>query len=221
MPEVDLLARYPQTRRDVRARSDAKTPENVAAAKRFGREYFDGDRSTGYGGYRYDGRWVPVAEDIVAHFGLNAASSVLDVGCAKGFLLTDLRQVVPGIEVFGLDISEYGLRHARPEVGARCVRGNARDLPFADGAVDVVLSINTLHNLDRVGCVQALREIARVGRHGSFVQVDSYRTPEQRKLFLEWVLTAETHADPRGWEQLFAEAGYAGDYGWTIVEQPC
>lgn len=217
MPEVDLLARYPQIRRDVRARSDAKTPENVAAAKRFGREYFDGDRSTGYGGYRYDGRWVPVAEDIAAHFRLNAASSVLEVGCAKGFLLKDLRQAVPGIEVFGLDISEYALRHAQPEVGDR-VRGNARDLPFADGAVDVVLSINTLHNLDRASCVHALREIERVSRHGSFVQVDSYRTPEQRELFLEWVLTAETHHDPQGWEQLFAEAGYSGDYGWTIIE---
>jgi SAM-dependent methyltransferase len=216
--EVDLLRRYPRARRDVNARHAARSAESIAIAKQYGAEYFDGSRDTGYGGYRYDGRWVPVAEDIAAHFDLAPGMRVLDVGCAKGFLLADLQAAVPGIEVAGLDISAYALANAHDRAVGRLVRGTAADLPFADRSFDVVLAINTLHNLHRDACVRALREIGRLARVGSYVQVDSYRTPEERALFLDWVLTAETHHDPAGWEALFAEAGYRGDWYWTITE---
>lgn len=218
MAEVDLLRRYPRIRRDVTARREARSPGAVAMAKQFGREYFDGDRSTGYGGYRYDGRWVPVAEDIAAHFELTSGASVLDVGCAKGFLMKDLRDVVPGLEVIGIDISSYALGNALPECRRRLVRATAAALPFRDRSFDVVLSINTLHNLPRAACVTALQEVERLGRRGAFVQVDSYLSAAQRDLFLDWVLTAETHDAPDGWRTLFEEAGYTGDYSWTITE---
>ena len=135
MAEVDLLRHYPRDRRKLAA-PRSKDPANRAAALKFGEEYFDGRREQGYGGYRYDGRWVPIARDIVAHFGLRAGHHVLDVGCAKGFLVKDLMLVCPGLRVYGLDISEYALRSAEPEARGRLVRGTADQLPFRAGAFE-------------------------------------------------------------------------------------
>jgi SAM-dependent methyltransferase len=217
MREVDLLDRYPRTTRDIAARA-AAVPAQREVAMRFAREYFDGDRGQGYGGYRYDGRWVPVAERFRDHYRLRAGASVLEVGCAKGFLLHDLRGVVPGLCVTGLDISSYALANAMEDVRAGLVQGAADRLPFADGSFDLVVSINTVHNLDRAGCIRALGEMERVGRGHRYVQVDSWLTELQREKFERWQLTARTYSDPDGWRRLFAEAGYTGDYYWTVTE---
>lgn len=218
MAEVNLLRRYPRSKRNITKRAEAQSPENIALSRQYGQAYFDGTRDTGYGGYRYDGRWVPIAEDIVQHFGLKPGQRVLDVGGAKGFLVKDLMKVCPGLEAFGLDISEYAVMNCEPEVVGRMHLGDCRKLPFPDGSFDAVISINAIHNVDRADCIRALREIQRLSRGRAYVQVDSYRTPEEKELFLSWVLTAYTHDYPEGWKRIFAEAGYTGDYYWTIVE---
>src|SRR5713226_7388793 len=146
--EVNLLAKLPATRRNVTARAVAKTPEVIAVSRQYGEMYFDGPRDYGYGGYRYDGRWVPVAHDIVGHFGLKPGDRVLDVGCAKGFLVKDLMRVCPGLDAFGIDISEYAVMNCEPETVGRLHIGNATRLPFPDNSFHAVLSINTIHNLD-------------------------------------------------------------------------
>lgn len=217
MAEINLLDRYPRAKRNVRARVAAKE-KNRAISMKFGREYFDGTREQGYGGYRYDGRWIPVAQTIVEHFKLKPGDRVLDVGCAKGFLVKDLMKVCTGLEAFGLDISEYALMHCEPEVVGRLHLGNALRLPFPDGSFQAVLSINTIHNLDRAGCLQALREMERLAPGRGFVQVDAYRTEAERQVFLDWVLTAVSHGTPEFWRELIREAGYTGDYYWTILE---
>ena len=218
MGEIDLLRALPKVKRDIRKRKDAKDAAVVAAARQFGELYFDGPRTYGYGGYRYDGRWVPVARDIVAHFGLRPGMRVLDVGCAKGFLVRDLMAVCPGLEVFGLDISLYALLNCERDVVGRLHLGTAERLPFPDRGFDCVLSLNTVHNLPRPRALEAMQEIQRVSGGRAFVQVDSYHTPVQKEIFESWVLTAEFHDYPEGWISLFDEAGYTGDYFWTIVE---
>lgn len=218
MAELDLLRALPRTKRNIQMRAEAKNPAVVAEAKRYGQMYFDGPRDYGYGGYRYDGRWVPVARDIVAHFGLRPGDRVLDIGCAKGFLVKDLMQVCPGLEAFGIDVSEYALLHCEPEVVGRLHLGSGDRLPFPDGSFACVLSLNTIHNFPRDRAVVAMREIQRLSGGRAFVQVDSYRTPEQKAIFESWVLTAEFHDYPDGWVALFREAGYTGDYYWTIIE---
>ena len=200
--EINLLDRYPRAARPL-AENRSASDEFRQIARRFGREYFDGDRTTGYGGYRYDGRWVPIAERIRDEYGLARGHRVLDVGCAKGFLMHDLRRVVPDLAVVGVDISEYALGQAMDDVRGRVVRGTARQLPFADDAFDLVVSINTLHNLPREACADALREVERVGRGPKYVQVDSWLNEEQRRNLDLWVLTALTYTDPDGWRELF------------------
>ena len=215
--EVNLLARYPKAKRNVKARLDNKE-ENRRIALRFGKEYFDGTREQGYGGYRYDGRWLPIAEDIVRHFGLSAGDRVLDVGCGKGFLVKDLMKVCPGLEAFGIDISEYAVMNCEPEVVGRLQVGDAMHLPFPDNSFEAVISINTIHNLERAGCIHALREMQRLAPGKGYVQVDAYRNPEERQIFEDWMLTAKTYGMPADWRDILHEASYTGDYFWTILE---
>ncbi len=218
MAEINLLRRYPKAKRNIEKRNSVQGAENIAIARQYGREYFDGTRDTGYGGYRYDGRWVAIAEDMVEHWGLKAGDRVLDVGCAKGFLVKDLMKVCPGLEPFGLDISEYALLNCEPEVVGRLHLGNCLRMPFPDNAFKAVIAINVVHNLEQSECVAAVREIERLAPGRGYIQVDSYRDAREKEIFLSWVLTAKTHYDPAGWNQLFGEAGYTGDCNWTIIE---
>ncbi|MCW4117011.1 class I SAM-dependent methyltransferase [Aurantimonas sp. MSK8Z-1] len=219
MAEVDLLRSLPKVKRNIQMRSEAKDPAVIAIARQFGEMYWDGPREYGYGGYRYDGRWRAVARDIIAHFGLEPGMRVLDVGCGKGFLVKDLMLECPGLEVFGLDVSLYALHHAPAELAGRLHLGSAEKLPFPNASFDCVLSINAIHNLPRPGAVKALSEIERVGAPGrAYVVVDSYLTAEQKALFESWVLTAAFHDYPDGWFAAFKDAGYTGDWAWTIVE---
>jgi SAM-dependent methyltransferase len=217
MAEVNLLARYPRAKRNVKARLGNKD-ENRAIANKFGKEYFDGTREQGYGGYHYDGRWIPIAEDIVKHFNLRSGDRILDVGCGKGFLVKDLMRVCPGLDVFGLDISEYAVMNCEPEVIGRLHVGNAMHLPFPSRSFQAVISINAIHNLERKECIQALQEMERVAPGRGYVQVDAFRDSTEEQIFLDWVLTARTYGTPDFWEELLRDAGYCSDYYWTILD---
>lgn len=215
--EINVLENYPRTKRNVDERAAMKTEEDRAVARKFGKDYFDGDRRHGYGGYGYHPRfWQPVVPSFVKHFGLTGKSSVLDVGCGKGFMLHDLRLLVPGITVSGIDISPYAIENAMEDVKPFVKIGDARNLPFPDKSFDVVISITTLHNLDRAGCARGLREIERVSRGRSFITVDAYRNDEERRRMEAWNLTALTVMRVDEWKAFFKENGYTGDYYWFI-----
>jgi protein-L-isoaspartate(D-aspartate) O-methyltransferase len=207
------------TKRDYMARVLAGNKAEFATiAKKFGREYWDGSRNTGYGGYRYDGRWLDVAKRLVVHYGLKAGSRVLDVGCGKGFLLYELTQVVPELEIAGLDVSAYALECSRDEVREALRLGDAVSMPFPDQSFDLVLSINTLHNLRLPDLERGLREIERVGRRDKYVLVDAYRNEQEKVNLLYWQLTCECFFTPAEWEWLFLKCGYKGDYGCIYFE---
>jgi SAM-dependent methyltransferase len=215
--EIDLLANYPKTKRNVKERGAEKTEEDRRIARQFGKEFFDGDRKNGYGGFNYFPRfWQPVIPTFQKYFDLSSESSVLDVGCAKGFMLHDLAELIPGIQVEGVDISEYAIANAIEDMKPFVRVADARKLPFRDKSFDVVISINTIHNLDREECAQALREIERVSRRKSFVTVDAYRNQEEKVLMEAWNLTAKTMMHVNDWVKFFKEVGYTGDYYWFI-----
>jgi ubiquinone/menaquinone biosynthesis C-methylase UbiE len=192
--------------------------ECARVAKEFGRDYWDGARKHGYGGYQYDGRWRPVAAALARHYGLHPGDRILDVGCGKAFLLYELTQVVPGVEIAGVDVSAYALEHARPEVKDRLRKASATDLPFPDRSFDLVLSINVLHNLYNFQLRQALGEIERVGKRAKYVVVDSYRNEREKVNLLNWQLTCECFYTPQEWEWFFRESGYTGDYSFIYYE---
>lgn len=215
--EIDLLRNYPKAKRDPAARAATKAEVDRAIARQFGKDFFDGDRRTGYGGFSYDPRfWSPVIPDLIRHFDLEAGDSVLDVGCAKGFMLFDLVTRLPELRVGGIDISEYAVANALELVVPFLQVGSADALPFPDDSFDVVISINTIHNLDLEGCRKALTEIERVSRRGAFVTVDAFRNPAEEERMMQWNLTAKTILSVDDWIRLFDEVGYTGDYYWFI-----
>jgi SAM-dependent methyltransferase len=215
--EIDLLVNYPKTKRDVKQRGADKTDEDRAVARQFGKDFFDGDRRTGYGGFAYHPRfWQPVVPTFQAHFGLTESSSILDVGCAKGFMLHDFAELIPGLTVKGVDVSSYAIGNALVDMLPHTQVADARQLPFPDKSFDLVISINTIHNLDRADLIVALKEITRVSSKHAFVTVDAYRTEEEKAAMFAWNLTARTILSVDEWMELFAEAGYDGDYFWFV-----
>jgi SAM-dependent methyltransferase len=213
--EIDLLVNYPKTKRNLEERVASKTEADRSIARQFGREFFDGDRNHGYGGYNYSARfWQPVVPSFQSHWGLSKDSSLLDVGCAKGFMIFDLTQLIPGINAKGIDISEYAIANAVEDMKPHVQVANATRLPFQDKSFDVAISINSIHNLERDECGKALQEIERVSRKGSFITVDAYRNEEEKKRMYAWNLTAKTIMSVDEWVEFFKEVGYTGDYFW-------
>ena len=215
--EIDLLEHYPKAKRNLDERAAQKTEEDRKIARRFDKDFFDGDRRHGYGGFSYMSRfWQPVIPTFQKHWGLSASSSVLDVGCAKGFMMHDFVELISGITVRGVDISQYAIDNAIEDMRPHVQVADARRLPFADKSFDVVISINTIHNLDRAGCAEALREIERVSRKGAFITVDAYRNAEEKERMYAWNLTAKTIMSVEEWTIFFEEVGYTSDYYWFI-----
>ena len=211
--EVDLLVNYPKSKRNIKVRNEAKSDEHREIARTFGKQYFDGDRSFGYGGYRYNPRfWEPVIPSFADYYLLNNGQNILDVGCGKGFMLYDMSRLVPGIKVRGLDISQYAFENALEDIRSFIDVGNATDLPYNNNSFDLVISINTIHNLEKNDCIIALKEIERVSKGNSFVVVDAFRNDEEEKRINEWNLTALTYLHVNEWVDLFNDAGYSGDY---------
>jgi protein-L-isoaspartate(D-aspartate) O-methyltransferase len=220
MAYIDFLSSlHKNTKRDYLARMvEYPKAEAIKIAKRYDREYWDGDRKFGYGGYRYDGRWQKVAKAMAAHYDIKAGDKILDVGCGKGFLLYEFIQVVPGIEIKGIDISKYAIKNSKPEVRESLEIGDAKNLPYEDKSFDLVISINTLHNLYIYDLFSALREIERVSRKNKYIVVESYRTEEEKVNMMCWVLTGECFFTPKEWEWIFDMAGYKGDYSFIYFE---
>jgi SAM-dependent methyltransferase len=215
--EIDLLINYPRTKRDVKERGLTKTEEDRAIARKFGKDFFDGDRKHGYGGFQYNSRfWQPVIPTFQAHYGLTNRQSILDVGCAKGFMLHDFAQAIPGIKLQGIDVSSYAIKHAMEGMKPMLQVADARNLPFPDRSFDLVIAINTVHNLERNDLGKALQEIERVSRKNSFITVDAYRNDEEKERMFHWNLTAKTIMHVDEWKKFFKEVGYNGDYYWFI-----
>ena len=209
---------HKKTARDYVGRMTDGKVDCMRTAKLFGRDYWDGDRRYGYGGYKYDGRWEAVARKLIETYSIPQDAKILDVGCGKGFLLHELKRLLPGATVRGLDISKYALDNSKEEVRPNLLEHKAQDrYPFKDKEFDLVISITTLHNLNIIDLKSSLREIERVGMH-KYIVVESYRN--EKELFnLEcWALTCLAFFDPKEWIWLFNEFGYSGDYEFIYFE---
>jgi SAM-dependent methyltransferase len=215
--EIDLLINYPKPKRDVSARAETKSEADRALAREFGKAFFDGDRSHGYGGFSYDPRfWEPVVPTFIKHWDLKSSDSIIDVGCAKGFMIYDMQRLIPGLSVKGVDISEYAIQNAKEEIKEFVEVASADNLPYDDNTFDYGISITTIHNFDKDGVIKALNELQRVSRKGTFITVDAYRNNEEKERLFAWNLTAKTILHVDEWKELFIEANYNGDYFWFM-----
>ncbi|MDC0553469.1 class I SAM-dependent methyltransferase [Candidatus Pseudothioglobus singularis] len=214
--KIDLMSRYPVTQRSSIISERVKV-SNVdrKLAQKFDKEYFDGPRRLGMGGYSYNPKFFkPVVEDMIDYYDLNNSSSILDVGCAKGFMLYDFKSVLPNCSVAGLDISKYCLDNSMESVKPFLTLGSCDKLPYDDNSFDFVVSIATIHNLDINGVKKSLKEIMRVTKKNAFIKVNGYTNNNELKNLNNWNLVAKTILHENDWIALFNETGYTGDYFW-------
>lgn len=217
MPHSNFLMRsYPKIKRNLDER-EKSIDENVRnIARKFEKDFFDGERKYGYGGYKYDGRWIPVVKDFIEFYNLNKNSSVLDIGAGKGFMMKDFLDSLPGAKIKGIDVSNYAVKNCHPDVINDISVGNAKKLDFADKSFDLVISINTLHNLEIDEFKIALSEMIRVTKKNSFLVLDAYRNEDEKKRLMSWNLTAKTILHIDEWIKIFKELGYKGEYDWFV-----
>ena len=219
MAEVNLMQFYPRSKRPIESRAQIVTDEDKAIARQFGKDYFDGSRMHGYGGYSYHPRfWTDTVRHFRDYYQLPENASILDIGCGKGFMLHDVKLLMPDTMVAGIDISEYAYENAIDDMKPFMKIGNAKELPYPDNSFDLVTAINTVHNLPLDECKKAIREIQRVSRSHSFLVVDAWRTEEERERLYKWVVTCMTAMHVDEWKKLFEDVGYTGDYYWFIAE---
>jgi ubiquinone/menaquinone biosynthesis C-methylase UbiE len=215
MKKINLLKNYPSTKRDLSQALIERTDEVRLVARKFGKDFFDGERKYGYGGYNYNPRfWTKVVKDFVDYYNLKDGSKILDVGCGKGFMIYDFLQFNNNFILKGIDISNYAIENSMYEVKDKLEVGNAKDLQFEDNTFDLVISINTIHNLEKEDCAKSLKEIERVSKKDKFIVVDAYENDEEKKRMFTWNLTAKTIMHTEEWKKFFEENGYSGDYFW-------
>ncbi len=182
-------------------------------SKKYGKDYWDGNRKYGYGGYKYiPGRWKNVAKSIIKNYKLNKNSSILDVGCGKAFLLYEIKKLIPGIKICGFDISKYALNSTREEIKKFLFLHRAQDkYPFKNNKFDLVISLGCLHNLKIFEIEKALKEIQRVGKK-SYIMLESYRDEKELFNLQCWALTCESFFEKKEWIWIYNHFGYKGDY---------
>jgi len=222
MNNIDFMTSlHKSTKRDYLGRvNDKEYPKAKAAmlAKQWGYDYWDGDRRINYGGYQYiPGRWEKLAKELILYYKLKPGDKVLDIGCGKGYLLYDLKKILPELEIFGLDISNYALLNSKKEISNNLKLGNCNNLPWDDQEFDLAISLNTFHNLYCYDLQKSLCEIQRVAKN-KYICVESYRNEIEKANLLYWQVTCESFFTPDEWLWWFKLCGYDGDYSFIYFE---
>ena len=210
---------HTSTKRDYLERMNNDKVNCMIEAKKYSKNYWDGDRKYGYGGYKYiPGKWKPLAKDIISNYNLSDNSKILDVGCGKGYLLLEIKKLLPKIQLTGIDISKYALDCAPKEIKDNFFIHNAKDkLPFDNDSFDLVISINTIHNLKLYDVQKCITEIERVGKE-KYLVTESFRIEKEQFNLQCWALTCESFFDETTWIDIFNNCNYTGDYELIYFE---
>lgn len=217
MREFNALEGYPEPKNLRVVGPNIRTIHNRIVASYRDHRYYDGDRNDGYGGFKYDSRWVPIAANMCKEYGLQETSAVLQIGCEKGFLLHDFHQLHPNMNIRGTDISRYAIENAMESVKSFIQEAPFTKLPFDDNEFDFVIAIGVVYTMNLADAIACLKEIQRVGKGKSFITLAAYRTEEEKKLFEWWTLLGATCLHELEWVEVLKHVGYTGDYKFTTA----
>ena len=214
--EINLLKGLPEKKKPLQKRLQANQYDKILSW-RIDKEYFDGTREQGYGGYKYDGRWSVVADNFIKYYNLNSKSRILEIGCAKGFLLNEFKNKIKNCELCGLDISSYAVSKSHKNIQNQIIIGNATELPFEDKSFDLIICINTLHNILEYKNVRlAIKEMIRVSAKNIYISVGAFRDQKEKQNLDKWAVLSTTYMHTSEWLKLFSTVKYRGDYQWFI-----
>ena len=205
----------------IKARSiitEKRTIINKIIAWELDKEYYDGNRLNGYGGFKYDGRWKKVLPKFIKRYKLKAGSKVLDIGCKKGFLLHDLKELVPGIKIYGIDDHSYPLKKSMKSVRSNLKLSKYHEIPFKNNFFDAVFAIHCIYRLNFRDMITAIKEIQRVSKKNSFMTLGAYHDEKGQMLFNKWGILATCFYHVNDWKKIFKYLKYKGDYEFTTPE---
>lgn len=212
--EINFLKYLPTSKKPLKIRKKVKDSDRIKTWK-LDYNYFDGTRAQGYGGYKYDGRWKALAIALIKHYNLNNNSKILEIGCAKGYLIKELRDLLPKCKIYGVDISEYAISNAYKSIKKNLLIANANDLPFKKKFFDLTISVNSLHNLlDLNELKKSFYEIKRVTKKNTFISVGTYENQKEKKKLDDWAVLATTYMSKKNWLSFFKKVKYNGDFDW-------
>ena len=191
--------------------------KNKLIAWELEKEYYDGDRNNGYGGFSYDGRWLKLLPDFIKRYKLNNNSKILDLGCKKGFIMKDLKILLPGAKVYGIEDHKYPIKNAEKEIKKNIIFSNYYEIPFKKNYFDLVIGFSSIYKYNFQDVVKTIREINRVSRK-SFFTVASYSNRKEKEIFDRWTLLGTTILSKKEWLELFRLLKYKGDYYFTTAK---
>ncbi|MDB9934052.1 class I SAM-dependent methyltransferase [Candidatus Thioglobus sp.] len=218
MREFDALSGYPEPKEPRYVHPQLRTIHNRIIASYRDREFYDGDRNNGYGGFKNDGRWAPIAQNMLQGYSLNNQSSILHIGCDKGFLLHEFLQICPDITIRGTEISDYAINYALPSVKPFIQKAPFTELPFVNGEFDFIIAIGAVYSLNLPDSIKCLKEIQRVGKGKSFITLGAYDTEEDLRCFRYWTLLGCTVLSKTDWVEVLNHVGYTGDYKFNTAQ---
>jgi len=218
MLEYDALSGYPSPNQPRYVHPNLRTIHNRIIASYRDKEFYDGDRDNGYGGYKDDGRWGPIAQNMLQRYSLDNQSSVLHVGCDKGFLLHEFAQIHPSITLRGVEISDYAIASTKPSIRPLVSKASFTELPFKESRFDFVIAIGVVYSLNLRDAIKCLNEIQRVGTGKSFITLAAYETEEDLRLFRYWTLLGCTILKRTDWVEVLKHVGYTGDYKFITAQ---
>ena len=210
--ELDLYAGYPEPKEPRIVGPELRTIHNRIAASYRAKEFYDGDRINGYGGMKDDGRWVPIAANIIRTYELKPNSLVLQVGAHKGFLVKALQD--QGMKAMGSEPSHY----ARSQSPVWLRNAPFTRLPFQDREFDLVIGASCVYTLNLPDAIKCLKEIQRVGRGHAWVTLAAAETPEEVMMLRYWFLLGTTILKREEWIAVMQHAGYVGDWRFDTVQ---
>tara|TARA_A100001015_G_C15019442_1_gene727247 strand:+ start:1820 stop:2482 length:663 start_codon:yes stop_codon:yes gene_type:complete len=193
-----------------------RTVINKYYAWQLGKEYYDGSRLNGYGGFKYDGRWLQLLPKLLRRYKITNKSKVLDLGCKKGFLLKDLNILLPGIKSYGIENHPYALKKA-VKCKSKLIRSEYTKLPFKDKYFDFVIAFNSLYMQNLGDVIKSLKEIERVSKN-SYVVLASGENDLERNKFYRWTLIGTTILLKKEWKMLFKKIKFTGDYYFSSAK---
>lgn len=113
-----------------------------------------------------------------------SGKKLLDVGCGFGEGANFLSRIFQPGEIVGVDLCREAIDHANARLARRrltFVCGDAENLPFEDGEVDIVINVESSHTYPNLG--RFLVEVERVLKPGGcFSHVDVFTEQRYTKL---------------------------------------
>ena len=181
----------------------------------FGYDYFDNPKSgRGYGGYVYDGRYYETAKKIIDHYKLNPNSKILEIGCAKGYLLYEFFRLK--MDVIGYDISRYAVDNCKEELKEMIFLGGVCDINESDRIYDLAIAKEVLSHMAIDDILFTINKLQNISKN-IYLLLQTVSEKKKASDMQSWDSTYKTMMTKKNWEKVLSSCSFHGDYQFNYI----